>query len=346
MKCITILILLGLLSSLYSAPGDFLGTVHEFDKNSRIRGLGFILEDSDAYLGELNTSFIYRFDFYSWSAEDSWLFTQDSEIRSIACYKPLNDIAISGGESNEVFILNLSDFNIKKAFETVLPPAKLDYIQTLAEDSVYLRVCQFRGKVIMRYSLPNYDFKDSQMSDIITLYENSSFCGICYDIDTNYLIVAVYQRDGSTFKGLDLFALDPVTLARIHHVPLTWASYYFYELRYVSDYPGYGRCYIANYFDIMQNCNKIIAIEPFEGEGFKDKSSSSSLPTPSLSISPNPFSTRLSVFLPSSGAIYSLTGQLIINLAKGKYSIDTSKWREGVYIVKSGKETKRIVKIN
>ncbi|MBN1234105.1 MAG: PQQ-binding-like beta-propeller repeat protein, partial [Candidatus Coatesbacteria bacterium] len=72
----------------------------------------------------------------------------------------------------------------------------------------------------------------------------------------------------------------------------------------------------------------------------------SSLPTPSLSISPNPFSTHLSVSLPSSGAIYYLTGQLIMNMSKGKHSIDTSKWREGVYIVKSGKETKRLVKFN
>ncbi|MBN1233773.1 MAG: T9SS type A sorting domain-containing protein, partial [Candidatus Coatesbacteria bacterium] len=72
----------------------------------------------------------------------------------------------------------------------------------------------------------------------------------------------------------------------------------------------------------------------------------SSLPSPSLSISPNPFSSRLSVTLPSSGAIYSLTGQLIMKLDKGKHTIDTSSWREGVYIVKSGKETKRIVKIN
>ncbi|MBN1232135.1 MAG: T9SS type A sorting domain-containing protein, partial [Candidatus Coatesbacteria bacterium] len=61
--------------------------------------------------------------------------------------------------------------------------------------------------------------------------------------------------------------------------------------------------------------------------------------------SPNPFSSRLSLSLPSSGAVYSLTGQLIMKMNKGKHSIDTSKWREGVYIVKAGKECKRVVKV-
>ncbi|MBN1232067.1 MAG: hypothetical protein JXA60_01765, partial [Candidatus Coatesbacteria bacterium] len=64
--------------------------------------------------------------------------------------------------------------------------------------------------------------------------------------------------------------------------------------------------------------------------GFKNRTSSSLLPYHSFSVSPNPFSGRLMISLPSSGAIYSLTGQLIMKLPKGKHSIDTSKWREGV----------------
>ncbi|MBN1232424.1 MAG: PQQ-binding-like beta-propeller repeat protein [Candidatus Coatesbacteria bacterium] len=94
-------------------------------------------------------------------------------------------------------------------------------------------------------------------------------------------------------------------------------------------------------------CNDtyLYAIETYGYTGFKDESSSYSLPAKSLSISPNPFSTRLSVSLPSSGAIYSLTGQLIMKLDKGKHSLYTSSWKQGVYIVKAGKECKRIVKI-
>ncbi|MBN1232903.1 MAG: T9SS type A sorting domain-containing protein, partial [Candidatus Coatesbacteria bacterium] len=79
--------------------------------------------------------------------------------------------------------------------------------------------------------------------------------------------------------------------------------------------------------------------------GFSSSTSSSYLPSQSLSASPNPFSTRLSVSLSSSGAIYSLIGQLIMKLDKGKHSVDTSKWREGVYIIKSGKECKRVAKV-
>ncbi|MBN1233138.1 MAG: PQQ-like beta-propeller repeat protein [Candidatus Coatesbacteria bacterium] len=96
---------------------------------------------------------------------------------------------------------------------------------------------------------------------------------------------------------------------------------------------------------IGNNDNYLYAIETYGYTGFKDNKSASYLPAKSLSVSPNPFSSRLSLSLPSSGAVYSLTGQLVMNLSKGKLSVDTSKWREGVYIVKSGMECKRIVKI-
>ncbi|MBN1233058.1 MAG: PQQ-binding-like beta-propeller repeat protein [Candidatus Coatesbacteria bacterium] len=88
----------------------------------------------------------------------------------------------------------------------------------------------------------------------------------------------------------------------------------------------------------------LYAVEAFDS-GFKNNKSASHLPAKSFSVSPNPFSSRLSLSLPSSGAIYSLTGQLIMKLDKGKHSVDTSKWREGVYIIKSNKKTKKIIKM-
>ncbi|MBN1234113.1 MAG: hypothetical protein JXA60_12220 [Candidatus Coatesbacteria bacterium] len=78
---------------------------------------------------------------------------------------------------------------------------------------------------------------------------------------------------------------------------------------------------------------------------FNDNKSASHIPTKSFTASPNPFSSRLSVSLPSSGAVYSITGRLIMKLPKGNHSLDTSKWREGVYIVKAGKECKKVVKV-
>jgi hypothetical protein len=80
-------------------------------------------------------------------------------------------------------------------------------------------------------------------------------------------------------------------------------------------------------------------------QGFNDeKISLKPLPT-KFTIHPNPFRDRLSLELPSSGSVYSLTGQLIKTLSKGKHKIDTSSWKAGVYIIKCDKETKRIVKI-
>ncbi|MBN1232295.1 MAG: PQQ-binding-like beta-propeller repeat protein [Candidatus Coatesbacteria bacterium] len=89
----------------------------------------------------------------------------------------------------------------------------------------------------------------------------------------------------------------------------------------------------------------LYAIETYGYKGFNDNKSASYIPSKTFSVSPNPFSNRLSLSLPSSGVVYSLTGQLIMKLDKGKHSIGTSKWKQGVYIVKSGKECKRIVKV-
>ncbi|MBN1232806.1 MAG: PQQ-binding-like beta-propeller repeat protein [Candidatus Coatesbacteria bacterium] len=81
-------------------------------------------------------------------------------------------------------------------------------------------------------------------------------------------------------------------------------------------------------------------------DGFNKKQSSHHLPSPSLSSYPNPFRDRLIIETSDKARIYSITGQFIMKVEKGKHSIDTSSWKQGVYIVKSGTETKRIVKIN
>jgi WD40 repeat protein len=82
------------------------------------------------------------------------------------------------------------------------------------------------------------------------------------------------------------------------------------------------------------------------GSGFEDGKSSSSLPS-SLSAHPNPFTTRLSLSLPSPASIYSLTGTLIKTLPKGKQEIDTSSWKAGVYFIRlnQGSKGMRIVRI-
>ncbi|MBN1231749.1 MAG: PQQ-binding-like beta-propeller repeat protein [Candidatus Coatesbacteria bacterium] len=97
---------------------------------------------------------------------------------------------------------------------------------------------------------------------------------------------------------------------------------------------------------VGSNDGYIYAIETSEETDFDKQENYSIIPAKSFSASPNPFSSRLSISLPSSGAVYSLTGQLVMNLTKGKHSLDTSKWKEGVYVVKAGKECKRVVKVN
>jgi WD40 repeat protein len=88
-----------------------------------------------------------------------------------------------------------------------------------------------------------------------------------------------------------------------------------------------------------------VAFSPLEETGFKKTQSSKQLPQGIVSASPNPFSNRLRVSLPTSGAVYTLTGRLIMKLDKGDHDIDTSSWKEGVYILKAGEEAKKIVKM-
>ncbi len=83
----------------------------------------------------------------------------------------------------------------------------------------------------------------------------------------------------------------------------------------------------------------------YEETGFSSTLFPKALPV-ALSASPNPFTSRLSLSLPSPAAIYSLTGSLIKTLPKGKHEMDTSSWKAGVYLIKCGKETKRVVKLN
>ncbi|MBN1233211.1 MAG: T9SS type A sorting domain-containing protein, partial [Candidatus Coatesbacteria bacterium] len=80
-------------------------------------------------------------------------------------------------------------------------------------------------------------------------------------------------------------------------------------------------------------------------DGFNNKQSSQHLPSPSLSAHPNPFRDRLTIETSDRARVYSLTGQFIMKVDKGKHELDTSRWREGIYIIKSASETKRIVKI-
>ncbi|MBN1233365.1 MAG: PQQ-binding-like beta-propeller repeat protein, partial [Candidatus Coatesbacteria bacterium] len=65
-----------------------------------------------------------------------------------------------------------------------------------------------------------------------------------------------------------------------------------------------------------------------------------------LNVSPNPFRDKLNIKSNMSVIIYSLTGQLIREIEKGDNIINTRNWKEGVYIIKSGKECKKVVKIN
>ncbi len=80
------------------------------------------------------------------------------------------------------------------------------------------------------------------------------------------------------------------------------------------------------------------------GTGFRDKTSAKSIPS-RFNAYPNPFTSRLSLDLSTQASVYTITGQLIMKIEKGKHTLDTSRWTEGVYLIRSNSETKRIIKI-
>lgn len=69
------------------------------------------------------------------------------------------------------------------------------------------------------------------------------------------------------------------------------------------------------------------------------------LPQNRIAAFPVPFKNRVTISVAEEGCIYSITGQLIRNLKKGENEIKTDEWPEGIYIIKAGKESMRIVKL-
>lgn len=68
------------------------------------------------------------------------------------------------------------------------------------------------------------------------------------------------------------------------------------------------------------------------------------IPPDKLICQPNPFSEYLHVTIPEEGKIYSLTGSLVLKLPSGKHIINTSDWNEGLYFLKSGNSTVKLIK--
>ena len=83
--------------------------------------------------------------------------------------------------------------------------------------------------------------------------------------------------------------------------------------------------------------------EIVEPVGFKGKMTAKAIPNV-FTVSPNPFTDRLTVNMTTKGAIYSLTGNLITSLDKGRHTVATSNWAPGIYMIKCGEKVKRVVK--
>ncbi|MBN1232803.1 MAG: PQQ-binding-like beta-propeller repeat protein [Candidatus Coatesbacteria bacterium] len=102
------------------------------------------------------------------------------------------------------------------------------------------------------------------------------------------------------------------------------------------------RLYIFCYND--DNNNDYVLIYGGK-EGFKERKETAKQIPAKIDIYPNPFKDKLTVNSTSEGAIYNIVGQSIQSFNKGKQVLDTQSWEQGVYIIKSGSSTKRIIKI-
>ena len=82
-----------------------------------------------------------------------------------------------------------------------------------------------------------------------------------------------------------------------------------------------------------------------DGTGFEESQEVKKSIPKTFKASPNPFNSSLDLELPNSASIYTLTGLLIEQLTSGKHRIDTSSWKAGMYLIRCGKETRRVVKV-
>ncbi len=89
----------------------------------------------------------------------------------------------------------------------------------------------------------------------------------------------------------------------------------------------------------------ITALETYGYTGFKETKNTKPLPS-SLKAFPNPFRDYLNLKLLDKGAIYNIAGSMIKALGSGNHRLDTNGWKSGTYIIRSGKEEKRIIKID
>ncbi|MBN1234415.1 MAG: PQQ-binding-like beta-propeller repeat protein [Candidatus Coatesbacteria bacterium] len=304
---IAAIFLLSLSSLLFSAPGDLVW---------RFRTAGYHLSspcvsEGVVYIGSgiddpFETGFLYAINCRNENLR--WKYQTDSTVGSSPCVS--NGIIYIGDQGHYISAINCSNGSLKWSCYTglsVSSPCVSQGVVYVGSSDTYLYAINCPDETLKwKFRTSGSIFSSPCVSD-----------GIVYVGSDDYYLYAINCSDGI----------------------LKW--------KFRTNGSVFSSPCVSDSVVYVGSCDHYLyAIEAYGYKGFKNNKSASYIPAKYFSVSPNPFSYRLSLSLPSSGSIYSLTGQLIMNLTKGKHSLDTSEWTNGVYIVYCGKETKKIIKID
>jgi WD40 repeat protein len=98
---------------------------------------------------------------------------------------------------------------------------------------------------------------------------------------------------------------------------------------------------------IDQYTHYSVAFTSLTEVGFANQPTPTRIPEIKLTAYPNPFSKTLTIDSPGKGGIYTLTGKLLYKIGPAKNAFpDTSTWEDGVYVIKVGAETIKVVKMS
>ncbi len=343
---------------LYIGGNDM--NMHAFNANT-----GALLW-SNPYSGQIQTEAqFYKGSLYFGALDSTfystnWTFKTGDVIYSSPAFK--DSLVFFGSYDTYVYGLNASNGNLvwkTQTFSRLYAPIQSS--ATVLDSIVYIsnaitsgagQICALRctdGSMKWQTELGDFIFSQACTLDDSLVYVgvsggNNHFCCVrIVDGKTKWSRednAAAYfsspcAKDGVVYVGLGtnyFLALNAYT------GEVNW--------RYTTGNGVYSSPCIANdivYFGSRDSCLYACHITD---TGFKNKSSSKDIPS-RLQAYPNPFSDRLNLDLPAQSSVYSITGQLIMRLEKGKHNIDTRKWMKGIYFIQCECRTGiRIVKID
>lgn len=310
-----------------------------------------VVEDGILYSGSLDR-YLYAINASTGSLK--WKYYANGEVHSACTYNAMGLVYFGTTNANlNLFALDMASSQLSWSFNTT----NYVYDPTFANGNIYCcsvtsgvyAVNAVNGEQIWmkHFGYPKYLFNKPVISNNMVFFgcNDNSFYALdektgsikwSYATGEDIRSNAFVQSSVVYFGSMDkcVYALD------IDNGNLKWR----YNVQSViSDSDPFVSGGI-----VFIGCSDtyLYAIETYGYAGFSNYETNRKSIPEQFDAAPNPCRDYLILSLPKDTQIYSLSGQLIRKLAPGKYRIETKNWITGIYIIKSGEETRKIIKYN